>query len=419
MNWTRTAVVTTVTVGLAGAIFWGLRPQPLEVETSPVRFAPLEITVEEEGKTRLRDRFLVSSPLAGIMRRHDWNVGDSIPAGRPVAFLTPLRSELLDSRRNSEAVARLQAASAEREGADARLRSAQEQLNAAVADADFWKLQLSREEKLLAKGDIPSSRVDRTRVEAKRSESTRLAAEQAISLARTEIDRARANVAAARAAASSPGGNAPPSADSPAIPIYSPVAGQVVRVIRQSEGALGAGEPILELGNTRALEIEVELLSSDAVKIGPGTRVRLTRWGGDGALDARVRVVEPTGFTKLSALGVEEQRVRVISDLISPAEQWQRLGEGYRVEAAFVLWSSDRALQIPASALFREGSKWATFVVDQGFTHKRYVEAGHRNGLAAEVLSGLKEGELVIPFPEEKLGDGSPVKLVTTNPKPH
>lgn len=415
MNWKRITVVTLVALGIGAAIFWGMRPQPAEVETTAAHFGPMEMTVEEEGKTRLRDRFVVSAPLAGIMRRHDWKVGDTLPAGRPVAFLAPLRAEVLDTRRLSENEARLQAASAAREGVDARLRSAQEQLKAVEAEADYWKQQLAREEKLLASGDIPASRLDRTRAEVKRADATRQAAEQAIALARSEISRARADVDAARAAASNPGAQA--AANAQMIPVYSPVAGRVVRVVRQSEGVVASGEPILELGNTRALEVEVELLSADAVKLAPGTPVRLTRWGGDGALEARVRLVEPTGFTKISALGVEEQRVRVIADLTSPAEKWQRLGEGYRVEAAFVLWSGERVLQIPASALFREGDQWAAFVVDQGLARKRVVETGHRNGLAAEVLSGLKDGERVIPHPDDKIHDGLAVVTVAAKPR--
>ena len=404
MNWTRAAVITTVTAGLGAAIFYGMRPQPLEVETTAARLGPMEVTVQEEGKTRLRDRFVVSVPVAGIMRRHDWHVGDDLPAGRAVAYLTPLRAEVLDARRSSENEARLQVAAAAREGADARLKSTQEQLKAADADLDYWKLQLAREEKLVAGGDVATARLDRPRAEVKRAEAVRQTAEQAIALARTEIDRARADIAFARAAASNPG--LTPTANAQAIPVHSPVAGRVVRVIRQSEGVVAPGEPILELGNTRALEVEVELLSSDAVKMTPGTRVRLTRWGGDGALEARVRLVEPAGYTKLSALGVEEQRVRVIADLVSPAQQWQRLGEGYRVEAAFVLWSGDKVLQVPASALFRDGDKWALFVTEGGFAKKRLDETGHRNGLATEVLSGVKEGDLVIPHPDDKIRDG-------------
>lgn len=414
MNWTRTIVIAGVAVGLGAAIYLGMRPQPAEVETTTVRVAPMEVTVEEEGKTRLRDRFLVSAPVAGNLRRHEWRVGDDVPAGRAIAFLTPLRAEVLDTRRMAENEARLQVTAAAREGADARLRSMQEQLKAAEADADYWKQQLAREEKLVAAGDVPAARLDRPRAEVKRSEAARQVAEQAIALARTEIDRARAEVAVARAAASNPGVQAAPNAQ--VIPVYSPVAGRVVRVARQSESVVSPGEPILELGNTRALEVEVELLSSDAVKMTPGTVVRLSRWGGEGTLEARVRLVEPSGYTKISALGVEEQRVRVIADLVSPAAQWQRLGEGYRVEAAFVLWSGERVLQIPSSALFREGEKWAVFVVDGGFARKRVVEAGHRNGLVAEVLSGLREGDRVIPHPDDKIRDGLAVTLAAAKP---
>ncbi len=410
MNWTRAAVITGVVVGLAGAIYWGMRPQPAEVEAVAVSVGPMETTVEEEGKTRLRDRFVVSAPLSGVMRRHDWKVGDTLAGGRPVAWLAPMRAEVLDARRLSEGEARLQAASAAREGADARLRSAQEQVKAAAADAEYWQQQTAREERLLATGDVPAARLDRSRAEVKRAEATRLAAEQAVALARSEISRARADVEAARAAVSNPG---PVTGQLQAV--SSPVSGRVVRVIRESEGVIASGEPILELGNTRALEVEVELLSADAVRLGPGTRVRLTRWGGEGALDARVRLVEPTGFTKISALGVEEQRVRVISDIVAPADQWQRLGEGYRVEASFILWSGDRILHLPASALFREGAGWAAFVVADGFARKRTVQVGHRNGLVAEVLGGVREGERVVPHPDDKLLDG--LAVVTVAPK--
>jgi len=407
MNWKRSLIWAAVGLGLAAAIFLGMRPQPLEVETAAVRTAPMEVTVEEEGKTRLRDRFVVSTPMAGILRRHDWKVGDELPAGRLIATLTPSRAEILDPRRLSENEARLQAASAAREGAGARLRSAEEQRKAAEADAAYWKQLLAREEQLLKGGDIPASRLDRTRTEVLRADAALRAAEQAIALARAEIQRSRADVEAARAATTNPGLRSDPHA--PTMAIQSPVAGRVVRVIRQSEGPAAAGEPILELGNTRALEVEVELLSADAVKMSPGTRVRLSRWGGDAPLDARVRLIEPTGFTKLSALGVEEQRVRVIADLVSPAETWQRLGEGYRVEAAFVLWSAEKVLQIPASALFRAVDHWAVFVVEGPLVRQRRVEVGHRNGLAAEILSGLKEGESVIPHPDDKVKEGAEV----------
>ncbi len=408
MKGTRTVGWSVVAAGLAGAIYWGMRPQPLEVETVAVWTGPMETAVEEEGKTRLRDRFVVSAPVAGILRRHEWKVGDTVAAGKLVATMTPLRAEVLDTRRLREGEARLQAAGAAREGADARLRQAEEESKRVEAELAYWKQTLEREERLLKGGDIPAARLDRTRTEVERGEAARRAAEQAVALARAEIQRARADVEAARAAVTNPGVRAESGGVAMGIP--SPVTGRVVRVMRQSEGPVGAGEALLELGNTRALEVEVELLSADAVKVAAGTRVRLTRWGGENALEGRVRVVEPTGFTKLSALGVEEQRVRVIVDLVSPEEEWQRLGEGYRVEAAFVLWAGEKVRQIPASALFREGERWAVFVVAEGVARKRVVEIGHRNGLAAEVLGGLEEGERVIPHPEEKIAEGVAVK---------
>ncbi len=408
MNWTRAAVFTVVGVGIAAAVFVGMRAQPLDVETVAVKRGPLEVTVEEEGKTRLRDRFVVSAPLAGYLRRHDWKVGDAVKAGQTVAMIEPLRAEVLDNRKLSENEARLQAASAAREGADARVASAQQQLKAAEADADYWKQQLAREEKLMASGDIAAERVDRTRAEWKRTDAVRLAGEQAVAQARADIARARAEVDAARAAASNPAVRQQGASEAAAI--RSPVSGRVVKVERQSEGVAQPGEAILEIGNTRGLEVNVEVLSSDAVKLAPGTPVRLTRWGGETPLQAQVRLVEPTGFTKISALGVEEQRVRVIADIVSPEQQWARLGEGYRVEAAFVLWSGDQVLQVPASSLFREQDRWFVFAVDGNAVRKRAVEPGHRNGLAAEILNGVKEGDLVVPHPDDKVKDGVEVK---------
>lgn len=408
MNWTRTAVITLVSVGIASAVYLGMRPQPMELELAKAHVGPMEIKVEEEGKTRLRDRYIVSAPLAGYLRRNEWKVGDTVQAGQVVAVLEPLRAEVLDARALSLNEARLRAASAAREGADARLASAEQQLRASEADATYWKQQLAREEKLMASGDIPAERVDRTRSEMKRTDAVRAAAEQAVAQARSEIQRSRAEVEAARVAASNPAVRQQGAAQAAAI--RSPVSGRVVKVARQSEGVTAAGEPIIELGNTRGLEVEVELLSSDAVKVSPGTRVRLTRWGGDKPLEARVRLVEPTGFTKISALGVEEQRVRVIADIVSPAEEWARLGEGYRVEASFVLWSGDKVLQVPASALFREGDQWSVFVVENETAKRRAVQVGKRNGLTAEILSGVKDGEQVIPHPDDKIKDGVKVR---------
>lgn len=407
MNWKRGAVIGTVSTAVVAAIVMGMRPQPLEVETVSAAMGPMEVTIEEEGKTRLRDRFVVSAPLTGYLRRHELRVGDQVSAGQLIALLEPARAESLDVRKQAESNARVQAASAVREVADARLKTAEEQRRATAVDAEYWKQQLAREEKLLASGDLPKERVDKTRTEATRTQALLQVADQAIAQARADIARARAEVDVARAAASNP----VTGSGGPTVPVRSPVGGRVVKVARQSEGSVAAGEPIIELGNTKALEVEVELLSPDAIRVAPGTAIRLSRWGGDGPLEAHVRTIEPTGFTKISALGVEEQRVRVIADIISPEPLWTRLGEGYRVEAAFILWSSPKVLRVPASALFRDGEKWAVYVVEGESAKKRNVEIGHRNGLQAEIVGGVREGELVIPHPDEKLNDGLAVKM--------
>jgi HlyD family secretion protein len=184
-----------------------------------------------------------------------------------------------------------------------------------------------------------------------------------------------------------------------------------MKLVQESEGVVQPGAAIIEIGNTRSLEVEVEVLSADAVKIAPGMRVLFERWGGDQPLEGRVRRVEPVAFTKISALGVEEQRVLAIVDITSPAEVWQRLGTGYRVEAVFILWESGQVLQVPASALFRYGQGWAVFVVDQGIARRRAVEIGRRNGPSAEVVSGLSEGDRVITHPDETVEDNKPVQL--------
>lgn len=188
--------------------------------------------------------------------------------------------------------------------------------------------------------------------------------------------------------------------------LKAPVDGRVLRLYQENEGVVGAAQPLLELGDPGALEVEVDVLSTDAVKIQPGMRVLFDRWGGDEPLEGQVRLIEPVGFTKVSALGVEEQRVLVIADIVSPPEQWRRLGDGYRVEARFILWSGEQVLQLPASALFRHGEGWVVFSLENGRAVRHVVEVGRRNGLAAQLLSGLKAGATVITHPDNSIEDG-------------
>lgn len=400
-------IILLVVVVLAGA-FYAMRPHPIAVDAATVSRKPLRVTVEEEGKTRIRDKFVVSAPVAGYVRRIRWEEGDRVKAGDVAATLEPLRADVLDTRTREMNEARLRAAEAGARVVQARLATAEEQARAAVAEGEYWSQQLRREQGLAKSGDIPQERLARTRSEADRTAAARRAAENVIATTRAEIEQARAEVEAARAALLNPAIRTQPRSGD-VVSVRWPVSGRVLKVVKESEGVVQAGEPLIELGNVRALEAQVEVLSVDAVKMKQGTPVEFTRWGGDHPLQGLVRVVEPAGFTKVSALGVEEQRVRVIADITSPEDQWQRLGEGYRVEAVFILWQDDHVLQTPASALFRNGDQWYVFVVEDSVARRRPVQIGHRSGLAAEIISGLKEGDVVIAHPDETVQEGKKV----------
>jgi HlyD family secretion protein len=406
--WKRWLWIVALTVLVAAASIFALRPRPVEVEIARALRAPLRVSVEEEGKTRIRDRFVVSSPVAGFVRRMPWKEGNTVRAGDTAAVLEPLRAEVLDPRARDLNEARLRAAEAAARIADARLSAAEQQARAAAADAEYWRGQLEREQKLASSGDIPAERLARTRSEAARTEAALRAAQDSAAAARAEVEQARAGVQAARAALTNPTVSGQrPTAD--LVHVRWPVSGRVLRVVKASEGVVQAGEALVELGDVRALEVTVEVLSVDAVKMKPGTRVEFIRWGGDQPLQGAVRVIEPAGFTKVSALGVEEQRVRVIADITSPEPEWRRLGEGYRVDAVFILWEGSSVLQVPASALFRNGEEWTLFTVENGIARRRAVRVGRRNGSAAEITEGLAEGAQVIAHPDENVAEGKKV----------
>ncbi len=380
---------------LAAAIGYGFIPRPLAVELAQVRKGELAVTVDEEGKTRVRERYLIAAPVAGHARRIGLKVGDAIAAGQVVAQIEPARAASLDPRSRAEATARLQAARA-------ALQAAEENARSAAAEAELAAQELTRTQALSQANFLSQAALDQARARLQSSQATRQAAAYSVQVARHDV--AAASAALSHTAALAAG------AASETWPVTAPVGGHVLSVPHESEGAVAAGQPLLEIGNPQALEVMVEVLSTAAVKIGPGTRVLLDRWGGDHVLQGRVRVVEPAGFTKVSALGVEEQRVRVIVDIVSPPTQWRQLGDGYRVEAAFVLWQGNDLLLIPTSALFRHGDGWAVFIADAGRARLRPVRIGQRSGLAAQVIAGLKQGDQVVAHPDDKLADGVRIK---------
>jgi HlyD family secretion protein len=358
---------------------------------------PLQVTGEEEGKTRVTDRYVISAPVASFATRVRLEVGDRVKKGQTLLLLDPPRSTVLDPRSRAEAEARVAAAGA-------NLRVAEKRALAAAADASLWEEQKARIDKLYKTGDVSAERTDQTLAEAKRSSAALGAAQQSVEAARAELESARAIL---RFSATSPIEGTP---EKEKVVVRSPVDGRVLKVVHESEGPVKDGDPLLEIADARSLEVEVDLLSADAVRVGPGTRVLLERWGGDEPLEARVRSVEPRAFTKVSALGVEEQRVLVILDITSRPELWQRLGDGYRVEARFILWEAQDILQVPSSALFRYQEKWALFAVENGVARRRVVKPGQRNGLVAQIVSGVSEGEPVVTHPDAAIEEGTSVR---------
>jgi len=387
--------LATAAVVIAGLIY-GFAPRAIPVDVAAVIIAPLAVTVEEEGKTRVRERYVVSSPVAGYVRRITLRVGDAVAAGQVIAVIEPSRAEALDPRSRAQAEAKVSAA-------QAALAAAQENARAAAAAAQLAQQERVRAESLRKSNFVSAQAVDTARSAETRARAGEQAAAEEVKVARFELDMARAAVASVNRLGS---GDA-----AERVQVRAPVAARVLKLARESEGAVSAGQALIEIGNPASLEVEVELLSTHAVKIAPGSKVIIDRWGGEQPLEGSVRVVEPSGFTKISALGVEEQRVRVIVDIHSPRETWARLADGYRVEARFVLWQGERVLQLPTSALFRQGAGWAVFVVDGEHARLRPVEPGQRAGLATEVKSGLREGDRVVAHPDEKLSDGVRVRL--------
>ena len=382
-------------VGVAAGLGYGFLPRAVPVDVAGVKRAPLTVTVEEEGKTRVRERYTVSAPMAGYVRRIDLKAGDAVAAGQVLAVIEPARAVALDPRTRAQAQAQASAA-------QAALAAAQENARAAVAAAQLATQERARAESLRQSNFVSAQALDSARTAETRARAVEQATQHTVRVARFELEMARATLSStARLQA---GGAAEQ------VQVQAPVAAHVLKLLHESEGAVAAGQPLLEVGDPASLEVEVEVLSTHAVKIAPGSRVILDRWGGAQPLGGTVRVVEPSGYTKISALGVEEQRVRVIVDFSSPREAWARLGDGYRVEARFVLWEGQDVLQLPTSALFRQGEGWAAFVLDGRRARLTPVEIGQRAGLATQVMSGLKAGDRVVAHPDETIKDGVRVK---------
>jgi HlyD family secretion protein len=385
-------MLAAVVVAVAALVWAVFSPEPLPVDTAAVRRGDLEVTVDEEGETRVRDRYVVAAPTTGRLLRIRLDEGDPVAAGDRLARIEAVP---LEPREQAAAEARLQAAEAQHSAAIARVGLAR-------ATREQARRTEQRARRLHEAGTLSAEALEEAQLALTQAQRELEAALEAGHAAEHEVDAARAALIAAY-------GNAPPAAgsgvctESPCVEVLAPVAGSVLRVLEESERIVAAGTPLLELGDASALEIVVDVLSSDAVRIHPGTPARIEEWGGARPLRAQVRRVEPSAFTKVSALGVEEQRVNVIADLLEAAPG---LGDGYRVEARIQVWRGSDVLLVPVSALFRAGEPWAVFVVDDGVARRREIEVGERGAQHAEVLGNLAEGDRVILHPSDRLRDG-------------
>ena len=394
--WRRRLIWLMVLLLIIVALIYGLRPQPKMVDIASASYAPMRLSIEEEGKTRVTDRYDVSASVAGTTCRVDLNVGDQVKKGQLLTTIKPLESQALDPRSRAAAEASVAAAQSALQAAEQTAKSAESEMRLAVKE-------LSRLRPLFEKGHISQRQLDQATAMAQSNRAASRSARFSVEVARHELE-------AARTALSYTGSGNQPHPDAN-VQVLSPIDGRILAIHQECEGVVSAGQPLLVVGDIRSLEIETDVLSADAVRIKPGMRVEFHRWGGDTPLQGRVRNVEPVGFTKISALGVEEQRVLVISDITSDTAEWQDLGDGYRVEAEIILWESAEVLQIPASALFRFNGGWALFVMEDGKAVRRVVKVGKRNGLSAQILEGIADGEQVITHPDNMIDDGVTVKL--------
>lgn len=390
-KWIGLAIAGLVATAL---LAWLLRPRRVRVEVAPVTRGPMRVTVDEDGRTRVADRYVVSAPLAGRLERITLEPGDAVRAGQVVARIWPAEPALLDPRTRAELEARVRAAEAGR--AQARAAVERAKVARALAESELARRRLLTAQGAAARRDLEIAEAE---LAARNKELASAHAGEAVARYELEVARAALRRSDDRSAARP-------------FEVRAPIDGRVLRLRQESEAVLAPGTPLLELGDPSALEVVVDVLTTDAVRIAPGAPAEVHRWGGGEALPARVRRVEPGGFTKLSALGVEEQRVNVILDLLGPPSARARLGDDFRVEARIVTWQSDRVLRVPASAPFRHGDGWAVFVVEGRRARLQPIALGHRGTDVYEVLGGLEAGQEVVLHPGERLRDGVRVRAL-------
>ncbi len=390
----RLWIILGIAAGLA-LLTWALWPAALQVETGRVSQGRFERSVQEDGKTRLRDRYLVSAPLTGQLERVTLQQGDTVERDQVLASLRPALPDLLNERSRQEQRERIGAL-------EALLARAQTQVERAQAALEKTRADLRRSETLTRQGFLSPTQNETERLNLRLREKELEGAEQEAHAARHQLDQSRIAI---RQFASGAG-----QASARSWLIRSPIGGKVLKIHQQSEGRVQAGAPLMELGDPSRLEVVVDLLTEDAAQIRPGTPAQLSNWGGPDVLQAVVRLIEPAAFTKVSALGVEEQRVHVVLDISTDLQYWRSLGDGYKVDVRLQVQAVEQALKVPVSALFPSGTRSALFAVELGRAHLRQVEVLARNGEEALIKSSLGVGSEVVIYPPAKLKDGQRVR---------
>ena len=393
----RRLIIVLVAVGIVFAIYRALQPQPIRVDLAEVTRGPMRVTVDEDGKTRIKERYVVSAPLAGRLLRIDIDPGDAVFANQTrLATIEPSDPQLLNPRE-------LAAAEAREKAAEAALRRADPVVKQAHAELDFAEAELARQEKLRRVSSASDTELELAKRAYRVASEAYRSATFAADIARFELEQAKAALMPARSAASEGQDAVTPDWR---FEIPAPIDGRVLRVFQESAAVVLPGTPLLEVGDPNDLELEIDVLSSDAVQIETNDQVVIEHWGGEKPLHGSVRLVEPSAYTKISALGVEEQRVNVIIDLLDEVDERRSLGDGFRVEVRIVVWEREDVLRVPASALFREGDDWLVFVARDGKAVRQPLQLGRRNGLEGEVLQGLEAADLVIVHPSDTVADG-------------
>ncbi len=393
----RRLIWFVVLAAIVGGVVLAFRPQPVLVDTTIVARGPLRVTVDEDGRTRIRERYIVSAPLNGRLQRVRLDPGDSVEQNETVvATIEPLDPSLLDERTLAETRARVSAAEAEIKRAESLVERAKVTLDQAEAE-------LGRVHRLAEQGGASTEELETAQLAFRTAERDHQAARFSREIAQFERE-------LAQAALTRSGGKPDDDASAEYLVIKAPISGNVLRVFEENSRVITPGTQLLEIGDPADLELEIDVLSSDGVQIRPGQDVIIDHWGGEQPLHGTVRLIEPSAFTKISALGVEEQRVNVIVDLTAPPEERPGLGDAFRVEAHIVTWQEDDVLKIPTSALFRSSDDWCVFAVRDRVSLQVTVQPGQRNSLEVEINEGLNEGDEIVLYPGDRIRHGTHVE---------